>query len=133
MQVHSSIALESPDFWVTGTFMDHVSNKIFVICDQSVYVYAFPSGKLITRLVGIHDMSITRCIYYHPFDYLITADRDGRIKIWNRNNVLIHEFHEHHGAITGMFALEKQYGPCLVSCSLDKSLRMYNLDSLTCL
>jgi WD40 repeat protein len=47
------------------------------------------------------------------------------VKIWSVTNTFIHEFCGHYKAVVGMSLYSK--GPCLITASLDKTVRLWNL------
>lgn len=70
--------------------------------------------------------------------YLITAGKNGQIKVWNSQKSLICAFNENTKAITQMVMIEESCGdvpgtiPVVLCCSLDGTVRMFNFETGVC-
>lgn len=134
--------LEITDFnngeWVSCLKYDHTFNRLFAGCDNSLRVYEYATGQLFEIVSEIHDLSLTCLEYYEPNDTIITAGKDGCIKIWNRNR-LVYNFTEHFNSVTALALMEEGCHalagsmPLLLSSSLDGSIRMWNFETGQCL
>ena len=88
------------------------------------------SYRLLTTLSGIHDHSITGCLYNDANGYLVTSSLDLAVKVWSAASSysLVHTFNGHSKSVTGL--LMHPYPSLIVSCSLDCTLRVWNLETL---
>ncbi|KAL7751331.1 hypothetical protein RI367_003191 [Sorochytrium milnesiophthora] len=149
----------SEDEWVTYTFLHAGTSRLFVACDATIFVYDYNTGKRLDVMRDIHELSITSIELYDPMEYLITASKDGHIKVWNIHRCLVVAFPDHTAAVTSLLLpcapkyqqqaiqpvqslsaethkssrLRYQfYAPILMSSSMDGSIRLWNLDTCTC-
>ncbi|KAI9099874.1 hypothetical protein DFS34DRAFT_511693 [Phlyctochytrium arcticum] len=129
--------------WVAHAVFQKTSNRIYAAIDNRIHIYDYEDGKRIDTLYDVHDLSITALAFYEPLGTLITASRDSTIKVWNRQNNLIHELREHSHAVTGIAVIpppeKKGRGlatlaatPYFLSCSLDGTIRMWNAEVGAC-
>lgn len=120
--------------WVTCLKYDWSFNRLFAGCDNSLRVYEYGSGNLFETVRDIHDLSLTCVEYYEPNDTIITAGKDGSIKIWSRNR-MVYNFTEHFKSVTALALMEEGCHalpgsmPLLLSSSLDGSIRMWNFET----
>lgn len=135
LQEHKLIEEGLEEEWVTSLFFDQSKNRIFAACGTNLYVFNLETAKRIDTYYDIHELSITCINYYEPSEYLITAAKDGTIKIWNARKSLLYDFHDHYNSITGLILMEKaceaERGtiPLLISSSLDGTIRTWNFES----
>jgi WD40 repeat protein len=86
--------------------------------------------RLVQLLNGVHDHSITGCLYDDVNSYLVTSSLDLNIKVWSAASSysLVHTFTGHSKSVTGL--LLHPHPSLIVSCSLDYTLRVWNLETL---
>ncbi|KAI8618744.1 hypothetical protein BC830DRAFT_1107285 [Chytriomyces sp. MP71] len=111
--------------WLTGVFYDESRHKLFAIVNSKVLVFDMQEGKEVDRWIGLSQRQITCIIYYEMYDYSILGCVDGSIKVINMTNAMVHEFTSHTRPITALAIYP--YGPIVISCALDYTVRMYNL------
>ena len=132
--------------WIDRMCDARAAKRLFCCHGDSVSVYAFqyvegshiasngkPRARVATltkSLRGIHDHSITGCLYNDVNSYLITSSLDLAVKVWSAASSysLVHTFSGHSKSVTGL--LSHPYPSLIVSCSLDCTLRVWNLDTL---
>ncbi|KNC99867.1 uncharacterized protein SPPG_05240 [Spizellomyces punctatus DAOM BR117] len=130
--------------WVSHTIYQKPSNRIYAALGNRIHIYDYESGERLDVLRDMHELSITAMALYEPLGTLITASRDSTIKVWNRQNNLIHELHDHSHAVTGLAIIPPPPArngrslealaatPFFLSCSLDGTIRMWNADVGVC-
>ncbi|KAI9351981.1 hypothetical protein BDR26DRAFT_850159 [Obelidium mucronatum] len=111
--------------WITGVSYDEERHQMYVIVNTKVVVFDFHDGREVNRWLNISYRQINCVIYYEMYDYNIIGCANGAIKIINMTNAMVHEFNSHTRPITSLAIYP--YGPIVISCSLDYSVRMYNL------
>ncbi|RKO91957.1 WD40-repeat-containing domain protein, partial [Blyttiomyces helicus] len=127
------------DEWVVRVLYDRTLDRLFAAVDGNVYIYDMASGERLDALRNIHDMSITCLAYYEPLEYLLTAGKDGRIRVWNFQNCLLQDFRDHFHAVTALALVETGCQatpgtiPIVISSSLDGTIRMWNFETGICL
>ncbi|KAJ3153369.1 WD repeat-containing protein 87 [Irineochytrium annulatum] len=124
--------------WVTHTLCYQKTNRLYAACENNVLVYDYITGKRIESLRNVHELSISCMCFYEPFEYLITGSRDASIKVWTRHNYLIFELRDISGApVTGLVIPNAEgknpLQPYLISCSVDGTIRMWNLEDGRCI
>lgn len=73
-----------------------------------------------------HSLDMT-CLTYSPDGlYIVTGGYDGKVKVWNTTTgFCVVTFNEHKSTVTSIvFSPNKRF---LVSCSLDGTVRCYDL------
>ncbi|TPX65187.1 hypothetical protein SpCBS45565_g05356 [Spizellomyces sp. 'palustris'] len=150
--------------WVSHTIYQKASNRIYAAMGNRIHIYDYDSGERLDVLRDMHELSITAMALYEPLGTLITASRDSTsmgqkvlctlpvinttkyvlVKVWNRQNNLIHELHDHSHAVTGLAIIPPPPArngrslealaatPFFLSCSLDGTIRMWNADVGVC-
>ena len=134
-----TIRLDDED-WVSFVLYEKSQDKLYCAVETSIFVFNYLTGTLIDIFRDSHEMSITCIAYYAPFNYLLTAGKDGKIRIWNYQNALLNEFRDHFGPVTGLILAEKicegtPIGsmPLVISSSLDGTIRLWNFETRQCL
>ncbi|KAJ3043529.1 WD repeat-containing protein 87 [Rhizophlyctis rosea] len=147
------------DDWVSYTCLHRAWNRLYAAVNNSVMIYDYETGERTDTLRDIHDLSITAMVFHSGMEYLVTASRDSTIKVWNRHNHILHNLHDHSNSVTGLAIIptEAIYGrsgtsavstpasrpttqlgtmrgavALMLSCSLDGTIRMWNLESGHC-
>ncbi|KAI8827897.1 WD40-repeat-containing domain protein [Chytridium lagenaria] len=127
-----------PEEWIVFLQWERVLNRIIAACESNIHIFDYQTGKRMDLMKDIHEMSITSCVFYEPLELLITAGKCGKIKAWNSQNYLVHEFNDHYNSITSLLLVERiceaPFGtvPLLVSSSLDGTIRVWNFESGKC-
>jgi WD40 repeat protein len=75
--------------WVSKTMYHKLSHKIYAIVDNNVYIYDSRTGERLSSMLEIHSLSVTSLLYLDGYQYLITAAKDGVIKVWNFAGFLV--------------------------------------------
>ncbi|KAJ3287288.1 hypothetical protein HDU79_005826 [Rhizoclosmatium sp. JEL0117] len=114
-----------PNDWITGVSYDEERHRMYTIVNTKVVVFDLHDGKEVNRWLNISYRQINCIIYYEMYDYNIIGCSNGAIKIINMTNDMVHEFNSHTRPITSLAIYP--YGPVVISCALDYTVRMYNL------
>ncbi|KAJ3155000.1 WD repeat-containing protein 87, partial [Irineochytrium annulatum] len=128
-----------PEEWVAFVKWERVLDRIIAACESNIYIYDYETGAPMETMKQVHEMSITSCVFYEPAEYLITAGKCGKVKVWNSQAFLIHEFESHYNSVTSLLLLEQVCEaapgtlPVVVSSSLDGTIRMWNFETGTCI
>jgi hypothetical protein len=73
--------LEISDFreeeWVSRTCFRASVNKLYIACDNGVYIHDYTSGQRLDSLPNLHELTITCMAIHEPNDFLITGSKDG--------------------------------------------------------
>ncbi|KAK5673346.1 hypothetical protein QVD99_000798 [Batrachochytrium dendrobatidis] len=120
------------DEWVAFTAVDTTRELLYAVYDSSFNIYNYKTGHRIETMRNVHENSISAVLFYEPQNYFITGSKDSTSKVWNQQNYLLYEFKEHTNTVTGLcrvFGVEKAEQPFIMSCSLDSTVRMWNLDT----
>ncbi|KAI9204830.1 uncharacterized protein BJ171DRAFT_598856 [Polychytrium aggregatum] len=95
----------STDEWITSIYLDEANHRMYAIIDTRILICCI--------------------LHYSEYNYTIIACADGSIKIKNLTNAVVHEFTSHTKRVTGLAVYP--FGPIIMSCALDMTVRMYNL------
>ncbi|XP_077997831.1 WD repeat-containing protein 87-like [Glandiceps talaboti] len=115
--------------WVTNLKLDKKNHQLLALCDDGVFIINYKTNKQTHFIKNWHATSLSCCVFYRPFEYFITASKDGSIKVWNAVVFsIVHEFIGHHNHVTGL-ALHSS-DPLLISSSKDGTIRIWRLDTL---
>jgi pre-rRNA-processing protein IPI3 len=102
-----------------------------------IYLYNLACGGVIANIFDAHYKSVDLLLFSYDGNYLISGSSDSVINIWNvcdildrRNNNKTPKFSlsEHSGSITGLSLKFSR----LYSCSLDKTVRIWDLNRGSC-
>ncbi|KAJ3409609.1 WD repeat-containing protein 87 [Chytriomyces hyalinus] len=126
------------DQWIVFIMWERILDRVIAVCDATVFFFDTNNGTLLDAMKDAHKLSITCCVFYEPLEYLVTAAKDGTIKVWNSQNCILNEFDHHVAAVTSVKLLERHASsskrpPIILSSSLDGTVRMWNIDLGTCL
>ncbi|KAF7493063.1 Periodic tryptophan protein 2 -like protein [Sarcoptes scabiei] len=100
-------------------------------------VWEWQSETFILKQTGYSE-SITNsyeCLAYSPdASLMVTGGTDGRIKVWNLNSgFCLSTFStEHKGPVTGLEFIVGKDGKVFVSCSLDGTVKAFDLNRYRC-
>ncbi|KAI9220042.1 WD40-repeat-containing domain protein [Blastocladiella britannica] len=125
------------DEWVGKIMFRASMRRLYVACDVTINIFDYDSGERVDSLTNLHELAITALTIHEPTELLITGCKDGSIKVWNSQRLLLMAFHDHAGAISSLLlplslsSLQRP-PPILLSGSLDGSLRMWDLDKGRC-
>ncbi|XP_064410516.1 WD repeat-containing protein 97 [Latimeria chalumnae] len=103
----------------------HRFQRCFAVCGCDVAVFNLTAGTLMEYKKGLHLRSITGVEYYAKLMFLVTASRDGSIKVWDEKWETRMVFVGHAGPVTAMVL--HPFGPQLLTASQDKTIRTWNL------
>ncbi|KAH6582265.1 hypothetical protein BASA60_002027 [Batrachochytrium salamandrivorans] len=120
------------DEWVTFSAFDDARDYLYTVYENNFNIYNYKTGHRVDTVRNAHESPISAVLFYDPQGLFITGSKDSTIKVWNRQNYLLYVFKEHTSIITGLCRVldsEKSGKLFFMSCSLDKSLRIWNLDS----
>lgn len=120
--------------WAQGVEVDSTNELLHVLCNDSVIVYSATTGHVTDRLMHIHSQTVTDSLFYASSHYYVTSCNAGEIKVWScaRNNSLVHAFRCHSKAVTKLALHPAEHGSdLLISCSMDSTVRMLDLEALT--
>ncbi|KAJ3333313.1 hypothetical protein HDU76_009467 [Blyttiomyces sp. JEL0837] len=89
------------------------------------WIYDIITGKLLDKWLNFANRQITSLIHYPNYDYTVFGCVDGKIKVVNMYNIIVHEFTNQSKTITALAIYP--HGPVVIACSLDSTIRMYSL------
>ena len=107
--------------------IDTVHQRVFAATMQTVLVYDM-RGVLLSTMSQIHSRPISAMLHHVHTGLLITASRDGTIKLWDPLGQLKHVFVGHTREVTSMIV--HPYDSLIMSSSLDRTVRVWNLQTL---
>ncbi|KAJ3234305.1 hypothetical protein HDU81_001518 [Chytriomyces hyalinus] len=113
------------NIWITGVSYDEKRHRLYAIVNTLVLVFDLHEGREIDRWMNLSERQINCIIYYELYDYSVLGCANGAIKVLNMTNSMVHEFKSHTRPITSLAIYP--YGPIIISCALDYTVRMYNL------
>lgn len=61
--------------WISWMMYDAKNEKLFGVCDMSVYVFNTDERRVVTNLRNIHDAPVTRACWYPRSQYYLTGCR----------------------------------------------------------
>ncbi|CAH1779292.1 unnamed protein product [Owenia fusiformis] len=103
------------------------AQKCFAANGTNVAVVNVFSGKVLDYKKELHVRNITAMLFFNPLKYLITASKDGSIKVWNDKWHLQLVFVGHDYTVTSLAIYP--FGPCIMSSSLDNTIRVWSLET----
>ncbi|KAJ3035181.1 hypothetical protein HK097_004267, partial [Rhizophlyctis rosea] len=113
--------------WITNVYLDEKNHKLYAMIDTKILVYDHLLGHQIDTLLHISTRQITCMLHHEFYHYTIIGCADGAIKVKNMTNAEVHSFHSHTKPVTGLTLYP--YGPLIVSCALDYTVRIWSLKS----
>ncbi|OCT75155.1 WD repeat-containing protein 97 [Xenopus laevis] len=99
----------------------------FAACGADVWEYDLRDGELRRVWNNLHLRPITGLVYSEAHQTLISASRDGSIKIWGKSAELKGVCVAHTGPVTALSFGSS--GSCFFSSSEDRSLRTWDLET----
>ncbi|CAF0727372.1 unnamed protein product [Didymodactylos carnosus] len=101
--------------------------RIFVTSGYDILVFngAF-DGRLYSSKSDLHVRPIVAMIFVESRDVLVTAGRDGSIKVWDNRWFIIHAYVGHHDRILSL--AKHPFGTHVLSSSNDKTIRVWSLE-----
>ncbi|CAG5117442.1 unnamed protein product, partial [Candidula unifasciata] len=122
------------DFGETNMFITMVleeatdqTQKIYFAYENGVVVYNIFSGTEVAHKKSLHSQPLTAMTFFNPYKYVITAARDGCIKVWDADWKIRMVFVGHSEQVN--FLKIYPHGPAFISASLDCTLRVWNMDT----
>ncbi len=101
---------------------------------SSLAIFDATNGEMHDVAKALHNGAITACVYCPLNKYVVTAGNDHKIKIWTVNITRrrtkisqVFTLFGHAKPVTGL-AVHPENG-LLLSCSLDCSVRVWNVDT----
>jgi len=101
--------------------------RVFAVCDRSILIFDM-RGIQLNVFESIHSAPIVTLLYHLEFEMLVTAARDGTIKLWDQLGGLKHAFVGHTREVTSL--IRHPYESLIMSSSLDRTIRVWNLQTL---
>jgi WD40 repeat protein len=102
---YALITNKMSDLWVTCIFVDS-RNIIYAGCGETLMLFDAQTQRLLDTYKEIHNLSITAINVYEPLEYIITASKDGSIKVWNNQKCMVYEFRDHMKSVTSLLLME---------------------------
>ncbi|RDD47065.1 WD repeat-containing protein 97 [Trichoplax sp. H2] len=103
------------------------SQRCFGAVNNSVMIFYTRKNQHIGTLKDIHIKKITCMIFYDPLKNLVTAGKDGSVKVWDNNYNLRLVFVGHSDEVTCLSSYP--FGPYIVSGSRDTTMRVWSLET----
>ncbi|XP_065834175.1 uncharacterized protein [Oscarella lobularis] len=117
-----------PHQWVVHLTIDEESHSLVATEHDGVHIIDLATKKEVQMLRNKHLLSLTCSAFSSRLGVLITASKDGAIKVWNSAvHRLLHEFSDHLESITGLVFHHTE--SLLFSSSTDCSIRVWRLDT----
>ncbi|XP_066288526.1 WD repeat-containing protein 97-like isoform X2 [Branchiostoma lanceolatum] len=101
--------------------------RCYAVCGTAVAVFNLYQGQMLCYRRDLHARNITSLLFFNPLKNLITASKDGSVKVWDDNWGLRMVFVGHTGAITDLVVYP--YGPFIISSSQDCTIRVWSLET----
>ncbi|XP_078609393.1 uncharacterized protein LOC144880786 isoform X1 [Branchiostoma floridae x Branchiostoma japonicum] len=101
--------------------------RCYAVCGTAVAVFNLYQCQMLCYRRDLHARNITSLLFFNPLKNLITASKDGSVKVWDDNWGLRMVFVGHTGAITDLVVYP--YGPFIISASQDCTIRVWSLET----
>lgn len=103
------------------------AQRAFLANGRSVAIFNLFSGSLLSYRHYLHDRSITALLFYNSLKYLVTAAKDGTVKLWDENWNLQVVFIGHLGSVLDVSV--SPFGSNIMTIGDDQTLRTWSLES----
>ncbi|XP_014664048.1 PREDICTED: uncharacterized protein LOC106806569 [Priapulus caudatus] len=103
------------------------TQRFYVSAKNFVQVINLHEGKVVHLAKNLHRMNITAMMFFNPLKFIITAAKDGTVKVWNDSFQLQAVFVGHNNSVLDLAVYP--YGPLIMSASLDCTIRIWNLET----
>ena len=121
------------DAVVTCIVVDYSAEKlhhrVFIAYGRNIVVYDI-GGSFLTTITEAHARPVSELLYFDDVDLLVSAGRDGSIKMWDNNWELVHMFSGHTSEVTCLARYPTL--ALMLSTSTDQSIRVWNMNTLDC-
>jgi WD40 repeat protein len=103
--------------------------------DASIKVWNRHTNKCVTTLLGHRDGVLCIKLLRAPQPWVISGSLDKTIKLWTLNGDCLRSFHGHKDWVTSVEIVgsgEPFSKPMIASCSADRSVRVWEVETGTC-
>ncbi|UJR35912.1 hypothetical protein I4U23_028653 [Adineta vaga] len=106
---------------------DGSMQRLFITANFDVLTYNIAEeGRLIYKKEDLHVRPIVAMIFIDQRDVLVTAGRDGSIKVWDNRWFILYAYIGHQDRI--LYLSKHPFGPYLISSSQDRTIRVWSLE-----
>jgi WD40 repeat protein len=106
---------------------EKMRTRLFAAFDTTIAVLNITGGSVVT-IKDAHSRTVTSMLFFDEIDSLVTASKDGSIKMWDSSWKLVHVFDGHDGEVTSINRFPAL--TLLVSTSIDATLKLWNVNTL---
>ncbi|XP_063686091.1 WD repeat-containing protein 97-like [Bolinopsis microptera] len=117
----------TPSQWITRVQLDDTNDRLLCVAQKEIIILTSDCDYLFTISTS-PCLPLTDCCYCAKFKYYITASIDTALKVWSEQGTMLHTFTSHSKAVTSVL-MHPQSDLIMVSASLDKSVRLWNLET----
>ncbi|KAL9974561.1 hypothetical protein ACROYT_G011611 [Oculina patagonica] len=103
------------------------SQRCFAVYHNNVIIYNLLNGSCVGHLKELHPREITAVLFFNPLKYLITAAKDGSIKVWDDKGSIKIIFVGHLKSVNTLAVYP--FGTYIMSGSSDCTIRVWSLDT----
>jgi len=103
------------------------SQRCFAVYHNNVIIYNLLNGSCVGHLKELHPREITAALFFNPLKYLVTAAKDGSIKVWDDKGNIKIIFVGHLKAVNTLAVYP--FGTYIMSGSSDCTMRIWSLDT----
>ncbi|CAF4508243.1 unnamed protein product [Rotaria socialis] len=101
--------------------------RLFVTSGYDVLTFnVADEGKVCSMKQDLHVRPIVAMLFHEQRDVLITAARDGSIKVWDHRWFILFAYVGHQDRV--LFLSKHPFGPYLISSSQDRTIRVWSLE-----
>ncbi|EDO49220.1 predicted protein [Nematostella vectensis] len=102
------------------------TQRSFAAYDNNIIAHTLLDGTCVAHYKDLHSREITAVLFFNPLKYLITAARDGSIKVWDDTGNVKIIFIGHLKAVNTLAIYP--FGSYIMSGSSDNTIRVWSLD-----